>query len=114
MLCRSLTVPETDYRGCTDRVSVQGKHFAGMVASEEQKDEQVRNVSWIDINTTFYIVPFYTVPSDQPTTWVRLVGGRQPLSFTTRIRPLSASIHKQDQTTTSKVSNHDRSSPLFH
>jgi hypothetical protein len=50
--------------------------FDGVVAEEEREDEQLSEIPWINIDTTSYSVPIYTVPADQPTVRVKLKGGK--------------------------------------
>ena len=50
--------------------------FAAEVAREETEDALVTNIPWINIDTTSYSVPIYTVPANQPTVEVALKGGR--------------------------------------
>jgi hypothetical protein len=50
--------------------------FVGEVAKEEQEDAEGKHGAWINIDTTSYSVPIYTVPADQPTVRVTLKGGK--------------------------------------
>jgi hypothetical protein len=50
--------------------------FDGAVAQEEAEDRVQTNIPWINIDTTSYSVPIYTVPANQPTVEVALKGGR--------------------------------------
>ncbi len=45
--------------------------------TQELAEDAIRtNIPWINIDTTSYSVPIYTVPADQPTVEVALKGGR--------------------------------------
>jgi hypothetical protein len=50
--------------------------FVGEVAREEREDADGKRGPWINIDTTAYSVPIYTVPAEQPTVRVALKGGK--------------------------------------
>jgi hypothetical protein len=50
--------------------------FEEEVAGEEREDAEGKHGPWINIDTTAYSVPIYTVPAGQPTVRVTLKGGK--------------------------------------